>query len=154
MNQTSATVLILASAVFSHAALSGITQDYTPQSSAIIAIAALATGIWGVLALIGSMIREREMLIDNHARLDVFNRFFIRDNGTSNKPAVASQRTTPPQTIAAQQPTSTGDQYLDLSPELHSQLSTIAEMEGRNRSDVIEETLRRHLPKYSKSRVA
>ena len=135
MNQTPASILVLASSVFGFAA---VRDSSAPQT--ILVLASVVIGFWGVLAMVGAVIRERELLIDNHARLDVFDRFFQRDPG----PAAARPKTRQ----------SAPDRSLEVPPELHAQIKIVAEMEGRDRSEVLEEALRRHLPKYSKSRVA
>ena len=43
---------------------------------------------------------------------------------------------------------------LEISPDLHAQLNAVAHIEGRDRSEILEETLRQHLPKYKQTRVA
>ncbi len=136
MNQTSAAILVLASSVFSYAANS-VNNVNNSQTPVFLGMVAIGIGIWGILALVSGILREREMFVDNHARLDVFDRLFVRDGSSKTAPA----RTT-------------RDRSLDLSPEVQAQLNVTAEMEGRDRAEVLEETLRRHLPKYTKSRVA
>ena len=136
MNQTSAAILVLASSVFSYAACS-VNTTSRGQTPTFLTLVAIGIGIWGVLALISGILREREMFVDNHARLDVFDRLFVRDG---------SSRTAPVRT--------TRERSFDLSPEIQAQLNVTAEMEGRDRTEVLEETLRRHLPKYTKTRVA
>jgi hypothetical protein len=135
MNQTPAALLVLASSVFSFAATSA-TRTTTSQAPTVLTLAGIGIGIWGILALISAMIREREHFVDNHARLDVFDRLFVRE-GKTKTPAPRGR-----------------EQHLEISPELQAQLNVTAEMEGRDRSEILEETLRRHLPKYSKTRVA
>ena len=138
MNQTPAAMLVLASAVFSFAAnFSGARVD--SQAPVVLTLAGVAVGVWGVLALISAMIREREWFVDSNARLDVFDRIMVRE------PSARATRTSAPRA----QPT--GTRLVDLSPEVQAQLSVAAQMEGRERTDILEETLRRHLPKYSQS---
>jgi len=136
MNQTSAAILVLASSVFSYAAYS-VSAANSGQTPTVLGLVAIGIGIWGILALVSGILREREMFVDNHARLDVFDRLFTRD-GSSRTAAARSTR----------------DRSLDLSADVQAQLNVTAEMEGRDRAEVLEETLRRHLPKYTKSRVA
>lgn len=133
MNQTPAAILVLASSVFSFAAFSAA-QNTTNNAPTVLTLAGIGIGLWGILALVSAIIRERELFVDNHARLDVFDRFFVRD-GASRTRATTSPR----------------DRQIEISPELQAQLNITAEMEGRDRSEVLEETLRRHLPKYTKS---
>lgn len=138
MNQTPAALLVLASSVFSFAAHSA-SNTSTSQAPTVLTLAGIGVGIWGILSLISAMIRERENFVDNHARLDVFDRLFVRDgNARSTVKSGVRPR----------------EQQLEISPELQAQLNVTAEMEGRDRAEILEETLRRHLPKYSKTRVA
>jgi hypothetical protein len=110
-------------------------------SATVLTLTTLAVGVWGALSLIGAMIRERELFIDNHARLDVFDRIMGREpKGELGRTVVRSRRST--------------DRALEISPEVQAQLAAAAELEGRDRSEILEETLRRHLPKYTKPRAA
>jgi hypothetical protein len=140
MNQTSATVLILASAVFSNAANLSMGRDVN-QASVVLTLAALAVGVWGALGLIAALVREREMFIDNHARLDLFDRLVGRQPKTDPAPPVVRSRRVPARA-------------LEISPDLQAQLAAAAELEGRDHLEILEETLRRHLPKYNKPRAA
>ena len=132
MNQTPASILVLASSVFGFAA----TQD--TSSSNIYALVAFAIGFVGAIAMFVAIVRERELFIDNHARLDVFDRFFQREPN-SVRPKTRQQVV---------------NQNVEIPAELQAQINIVAEMEGRERTEVLEEALRRHLPKYSKARVA
>lgn len=135
MNQTPASILVLASSVFGFAAV----QDSSGAKSVLFLFASIV-GLVGGVAMFAAIVRERELFIDNHARLDVLDRFFQRDvSSTTPRPKVRQTST---------------ERGLEVPPELHAQINVVAEMEGRDRSEVLEEALRRHLPKYSKSRVA
>ena len=111
------------------------------QASVILTLGALATGVWGVISLIAASIREREMLIDGHARLDVLDRVMVRE------PLRALKEAARPKRVEPQRP-------LEISPELNAQLSAVAHIEGRDRSELLEEALQQHLPKYKPTRVA
>jgi hypothetical protein len=140
MNQTPAAILVLAAAVMSYAAhAAGMTSHH--QASVILTLSALATGIWGVISLIAASIREREMLIDNHARLEVLDRVMVREPLRVLKEAARPKR-------------AESTRPLEISPDLHAQLNAVAHIEGRDRSEILEETLRQHLPKYKQTRVA
>ncbi|MEZ6118465.1 MAG: hypothetical protein R3C28_18120 [Pirellulaceae bacterium] len=137
MNQTPAAILVLASAVFCFAANFNDNRADSPTPT-VFYLAGFTIGIWGVLALISAVVREREWFIDSNARLDVFDRIMVREpKVTRTVRSTAAER------------------VMDLSPDVQAQLNVAAQMEGRERTDILEETLRRHLPKYSQtSRVA
>jgi hypothetical protein len=140
MNQTPAAILVLSAAVTSYAAHTASMTSHN-QTAVILTLAALAMGIWGVISLIAASIRERELLIDGNARLEMLDQVMIRE------PLRALKQVARPQRYESQR-------ALHISPELHAQLSTIAQIEGRDRSEILEETLREHLPKYKQTRVA
>jgi hypothetical protein len=140
MNQTPAAVLVLSAAVMSYAAHAASVTSYS-QASVILTLSALALGVWGVISLIAASIREREMLIDNHARLDVLDHVMVRE------PLRVLKEVARPKRADTQR-------SLQISPELMAQLNAVAHIEGRDRSEILEETLREHLPKYKQTRVA
>jgi hypothetical protein len=140
MNQTPAAILVLSAAVTSYAAHTASMTSHN-QAAVILTLAALATGIWGVISLIAASIRERELLIDGHARLEVLDQVMIRE------PLRALKQAARPRRHESQRP-------LQISPDLHAQLNAISQIEGRDRSEILEETLREHLPKYKQTRVA
>ncbi len=140
MNQTPAAILVLSAAVMSYAAHSASMTSHH-QASVILTLSGLAMGLWGVISLIAASIREREMLIDNHARLEVLDHAMVRE------PLRVLKEVTRPKRTASQRP-------LEISADLHAQLNAVAHIEGRDRSEILEETLRQHLPKYKQTRVA
>jgi hypothetical protein len=140
MNQTPAAILVLAASGMAYAAHAASLTAHN-QASVILTLAALATGLWGTISLIAASIRERELLIDSHARLDVIDRVMVRD------PLRVISQVARPQRGESRRP-------LAISPELHAQLNAVAQLEGRDRSEILEEALRQHLPKYKPSRAA
>jgi hypothetical protein len=140
MNQTPAAILVLAASVMSYAANAAGTAAYH-QSSVILSLCALATGIWGAISLIAACIRERELLIDNHARLDILDRAMVRE------PLRALKEVARPKRPAPRRP-------LEISADIQARLNAAARIEGRDRSEILDETLRKHLPDYDQSRVA
>ena len=140
MNQISAAILVLSSAVFSYSANMAI-QKSQNQVSVVLTLVGIALGTWGILSLIGSIIRERELFASNHVR-DMVDRFLPRNSESHAAPVRTQSRRVHM------------DRHLEISPDVRTQLNIAAEMEGRSGSEILEETLRRHLPKYSKSRAA
>jgi hypothetical protein len=140
MNQTPAAILVLAASVMAYAAHAASMTSHN-QASVILTLAGLAAGLWGVISLVAASVREREMLIDSHARLDVLDRVMVRE------PLRALKEAARPVRGESRRP-------LEISPDLHAQLNAVAHLEGRDRSEILEETLRKHLPKYTQTHAA
>lgn len=136
MNQTPAAILVLAAAAMSFAAQTN--SPTTSQMSVILTLCAIAVGVWGVISLIAACLREREMLIDSHARLDLIDRVMVRE------PLKALKEVARPLTREAREPR----RGLEISAEVQARLNAAARVEGRDRSEILDEILRQHLPKY------
>ncbi len=147
MNQIAASLLILS------ATICGAAATFRPVNSAsgfgsILSLVALGLGLWGGMALLTSLTREREYLYEDGVQrppLGVTAMNGLRSMATPiSRPAVRpAEYVSPP----------TGREYR-LSPELNAQVTLAAEMKGQGRNDIVEETLRRHLPRYSGTRQA
>lgn len=144
MNQTPAAILILAASVLSYAAHAASVTAHT-QSSIVLTLLALLVGLSGGISLLAACFREREMLIDSNARLDMLDRVMVREPLRALKevarPVVRPQR-------------SESRRQLEISAEVQARLNALAHLEGRDRSEILEETLRKHLPDFDQSRVA
>ena len=145
MNQVAASILILS------ASICGSAAAFRPSSATafggILGLVALGLGLWGGMALLTAVTREREFGYDEGARvpLGITAMQGLRTLATTGeRPALRTN---------ADYSTATGRDYR-LSPELSAQVTLAAEMKGQSRTDVVEETLRRHLPRYSGSRMA
>ena len=155
MNQTPAAILILTSAVLAYSATvgttaittteAGIATTHTSGIGILLGLAGLVLGIWGVISLIGASIRDREMAFDGAMRPDLLGMFDPR-------------RMARPYAGAGVAPMGTGrvNPGIDpasvmLSPEMKAQLSMASHLEGRERSQIVEEALRRYLPRYDNS---
>lgn len=139
MNQTPAALLVLAAAVMSYAAQSAAVTSN--NQAVILTLSALVLGAWGVVSLLAASVRERDSLIDSHARLDLLDRAMVREPLRALKEVARSTR------IVAQRP-------MEISPEMQARINSLARLEGRDRSEILEETLRQHLPDYDQTRVA
>lgn len=153
MNQTPASILILASSILAYAATHGSTVStaagtgITTTSSpigVILGLGGLVLGIWGVISLIGASIRDRELAFDGQSRGDLLGMFdprrMARPYAPMGSPAAARTATTAVDPAA-----------VTLSPEMKAQLSMASHLEGRERQQIIEEALRRYLPRYENS---
>ena len=152
MNQIPASILILTSSILAYAATTGTSSfvrtdaalaNQTPVVQFILALASMALGIWGVISLVQSSIRERELMFDSQPRHDVLGMFDPRRMGRPYGTPMGNpvQRTADPAGVT-------------LTPEMKAQLSMAAHLEGRDRSAIIEEALRRYLPRYENSKAA
>ena len=141
MNQTPAAVLVLAASVLSYSAHAASVTS-RGQTSVVLVLVAIAVGLWGAVSLLAACVRERELLIDSHARLDTLDRVLVREplnmlkNVVQPKPRVEKPRS------------------LQISSELQTQLNALAQLEGRDRSEILEEALRQHLPQRAPKRAA
>lgn len=138
MNQIAAAILILSASICGTAAV------YRPTTAAgsfggILGLLALGLGLWGGMALLTAVAREREHFLEEAPRLPL------------GATAISGLRNT--LVRGGDYATSTARDYR-LSPELSAQVALAAEMKGQSRTDIIEETLRRHLPRYGGTRVA
>ncbi len=140
MNQTPAAILVLAAAVMSYGAHAASVTSHN-QASVIMTLCGLATGLWGAISLIAASIRERELLIDGHARLDMLDRVMVRE------PLRALKEATRPKPVESRRP-------LHISSDIQSRLNALARLEGRDRSEILDEMLRQHLPEFEKTRAA
>ena len=157
MNQTPAAILILTSSILAYCATAGttsittnsagITTAHTSPIGILLGLAGLVLGIWGVISLIGASIRDREMSFDSNGRQDLLAMF---DPRRMARPYAATGTTVAP-TAAARVSATATDPAVNLSPEIKAQLSMASHLEGRERSQIVEEALRRYLPRYENS---
>lgn len=152
MNQTPAAILILTSAVLAYSATgttaittteAGIATTHTSGIGILLGLAGLVLGIWGVISLIGASIRDREMAFDGAMRPDLLGMF---DPRRMTRPYAAAPVATNGRVNPGIDPSS-----VLLSPEMKAQLSMASHLEGRERSQIVEEALRRYLPRYENS---
>jgi hypothetical protein len=148
MNQTPAAMLILAASVYAHSVASRPRYD---SFTAMIGIAAVGFSLWGIASLIQSYQLQSESMAEKASRA-----------GT----AVTTAACTPPHGLSPsgidESATSTiGDgasldsgflDSLDLSPEVRAQLAVVAHQQGKHRAQVLDDVLRKHLPRYTSAR--
>jgi len=114
-------------------------------------LCALALGLWGVISLFAACVREREMLIDSHARLDLLDRVGVRE------PLRAIKEATRPKRPESRRPEAHRPELqpqLEISGDVQAKLAALAQLQGRDSSELLEEMLRKQLPDFKKSRVA
>jgi hypothetical protein len=151
MNQTPAAILILTSSILAYAATQGTTAitnsaGVTTHSSpigVILGLAGLVLGIWGVISLIGASIRDRELAFDGQTRNDLLGMFDPRRMARPYAPPMGNPVGAARTATAGVDPSGVA-----LTPEMKAQLSMAAHLEGRERSQIVEEALRRYLPRY------
>lgn len=145
MNQIAASILILA------ASICGYASSIRPASDgfgSIMTLVALGLGLWGGLALLTATTLERETQLDDDydpairpARRGM-NR--IRSMASQYVPVAPRMSGSPMET-----PLTTR-----LSPEMAAHVSAAAHAQGATRQDVVDDVLRRNLPRYTGTRVA
>ena len=160
MNQTPAAILILTSAILGYAAThgaattiatadaTGIPATATSATGILMGLGGLILGIWGVISLIGASIRDRELIFEG-GRNDLLGmldprRFSSRQYPGQGMSSVPGARVNPAIDPAA----------VVLSPEMKAQLSMASHLEGRERAAIVEEALRRYMPRYENSKAA
>ncbi len=143
MNQIAASILILSATICGH--ISAI----RPQSDGfggLMALAALGLGIWGAMSLLMTSVRERERMLDDAPHVPSIGTSAV--NGLRN--------------LASTYAAGFGNRYestsyardLRLSPDISAQVAALAQLRGQDRSQVVEELLRRHMPRPTTTRVA
>jgi hypothetical protein len=153
MNQTPAAILILTSSIMAYAATTSVTTTtagvatHTSPIGVILGLAGLVLGIWGVISLIGASFRDRGLAFDGNVRPDLL--------GMLDPRRMARPYAAPVGAPAAGHTTTTVDTSgVTLSPEMKAQLSMASHLEGRERSQIVEEALRRYLPRYEDTKAA
>ena len=152
MNQTPAAILVLAAAVMSYASQAASMSSHH-QSSVLLTICAVFIGVWGAISLAVSAIREREALIDSHARLDLLDRVLVREPMRTLKEVArpVAEAARPVMNAARGVVTGESRRPLEISSEVQARLNAMARHEGRDRSELLDELLRQHLPKSDSS---
>jgi hypothetical protein len=150
MNQTPASILVLAASLLGYAALS---QTVDNGTGVLVGLAAIALGLWGVISLLGASLRERE-LIDGTPRTELVERWLGRGAALAGlrnpmPPMPAPQAPAPP--VAARRPAMSFD---DLPADVKAQLSVMAHLQGKDHSQLVEEALRQYLPRNDRTRAA
>lgn len=156
MNQTPAAILILTSSILAYSATTGTTSitttaagvtTHTSPIGVILGLAGLVLGIWGVISLVGASIRDREMSFEGGVRPDLLSVLDPRRTNRSYAAPIGAP-------VAARTGSANESSGVALSPELKAQLSMASHLEGRERSEILEEALRRYLPRYENSKAA
>ena len=142
MNQTPAALLVLASTVLAYSAT---VRAYDP-AGVILGLAGLAIGVWGVISLIGASVRAPAAIYDAAMRPDLFGMF---DPRRVARPNYATPVGTPVAPMAKVEPPE-----LQLTPEVKAQLSMASHLEGRERSQIVEEALRSYLARLDRTKAA
>lgn len=145
MNQIAASILILA------ASICGYASSIRPASDgfgSIMTLVALGLGLWGGLALLTATTLERESQLD-----EVYDPAIrTAKRGMNRIRSMASQYvpTVPHMSSASMETPLT----TRLSPDMAAHVSAAAQAHGATRQDVVDDVLRRNLPRYSGTRVA
>lgn len=157
MNQTPAAILILTSSILAYAATTGGYTAMTTNAAGmttttspigvILGLGGLVLGIWGVISLIGASIRDRELLFDGGSRQDILGMFDPRRMARPYSAAPIGSPVVP-------RPATADPSAVSLTPEMKAQLSMASHLEGRERSQIVEEALRRYLPRYENTKAA
>ena len=77
MSQIPASILVLAASIFSLAAHSA-NANSSRQAAVMLTLAAIGIGLWGTISLVAATMKEREMLVDSQARLDMLDQILER----------------------------------------------------------------------------
>jgi hypothetical protein len=144
MNQTPAAILVLAASVCGYAAC---TRSVADSMGMAIGLTGIAVGMWGVLSLVSMHIRASHANTETTGASTNGHMYGMDNNATSldfgrnllsgSKPATPATSRSP-----------SGQ----LSPEINAQLSLVAHLQGQDRTQIMEELLRRHLPRYTDHR--
>ena len=142
MHQTPAAILVLASAILGHTA----SARGADSVGVVIGLGGLALGSWGVVSLIRHGLRRQRLSAGTPVESSGLNwtgADSVAGLGGGGTRVVA--RASSPVRAAGHAPDS------ELSPEISAQLSLVAHLQRQDRTQIMEELLRRHLPRYTNS---
>lgn len=145
MNQIAASILILA------ASICGYACSIRPASDgfgSIMTLVALGLGLWGGLALLTATTLERESALDDGYDPGISRPMRGMKRGLRSM-AAQYVPVVPSVNPGLHTPLTTR-----LSPEMAAQVSVAAQAQGATRQDVVDDVLRRNLPRYTGTRVA
>ena len=141
MNQTPAAILILAASVSGYAACTPVADPLRMVNG----LAAISLGVWGVFSLLRWQWQPHSTTPDrpnqtNGARSGPIDLASPDHRAGGNRSPLVSPRLAPGRPSDHQ-----------FSPEINAQLSLVAHVQGRDQTQIMEDVLRRHLPRYSNS---
>lgn len=142
MRQTPAAILVLASALLAQTA---IDRGADPIGG-LMGLGGLALGLWGVLSLVVHCARQPGLPVPQFAEPGGIGTTLTADSRLERATAVIAARPGSKVHAASRLPDA------GLSPEVNAQLSLVAHLQGQDRTQIMEELLRRHLPRYTNSR--
>lgn len=139
MKQTPAAILVMCSSILAFGLMerNQVGSDTaTNLVFVLIGLGALCLGLWGVISLVNATpVRDRRFL-------DMGPRWDRRTHYDQSVTIRADMERRP-------EPNAYLDGFdFDLAPELKAHISMVARREGRERKEIIEELLRKNLPKY------
>ncbi len=143
MNQIASSILILSASICGYAAALRPASD---GLGGIMSLLGVGLGLWGGLALLTSTTREPYLEFDESESERRATGRLLPRRAAGSRAAVLRTESSSAASISRD--------GLRLSPETSAQVSLAANAHGQSRSDLVEELLRRHLPRYTGSRVA
>jgi len=147
MNQIAAAILVLSASICGYASAIRPNAD---GFGSIMTLVALGLGLWGGLALLSATTLERTTLLD-----DGYEPGRMASRGMNRIRTMASQYAPPmPSIPTMRDPGIVPPQTTRLHPDMAAQVSVAAQAQGATRQDVVDDILRRNLPRYQSGRVA
>jgi hypothetical protein len=138
VNQSAASMLILSASVLATAAL--LRSEH--PAAAVAVLAAVGLSIWGITALATACVRSSLDLGEEPGEeLD-------------DEPFVPAAHRLEQRRGASRSWAETSREKFDRAPDVEAQLSLVAHLKGANRQQVLDDLLRRHLPRVGKARAA
>lgn len=137
MNQIAASILILSASILGYTATVRSSSD---GFGGMLGLIAIGLGLWGCMALLTSSLRDRELILEQEHGISKLGSAAMSGLRNFSYPPSRSN-------LGA------GHDY-HVSAETNARISAAARLRGQNRDELVEETLRRHLPKYTSSSAA
>ena len=139
MNQIAASILVLSASILGYTATLRDSKDGLDGMFGLIAI---GLGLWGCMALLTSSLRDRELRLDQNHGIST-----LGSTAMSGSQSVSYPPSRPSPAVG------TGQDFR-VSAETNARIATAARLRGQNRDEFVEQTLRRHVPNYTSSKVA
>ncbi|MCA9184876.1 MAG: hypothetical protein R3E01_23080 [Pirellulaceae bacterium] len=147
MEQNAAAMLLLAASVCGYAASATTNHNL----STMMGVVAIGVGLWGGLSLMQATAAASDAARQGHAVKRRTTPAAAMGNTTDLPPSNDSVTTTELGLYSTPHGSTAGGEIggISLTPEVNAQIAVVAHMKGLPRNQIVDEVLRRHLPRFT-----